>query len=884
MPGADRFKFGLEGHPIEQEGRKRRLEPTPEFKAKQVKAERELLKNAVGDERELFREVLNKIEAKELIDKISDKVDQDYIHDFRNWIVGIGKRSDYIKAGVPLTSVGQAKPLSRHKSVIDFVDKLTGRVVDYYAEIVNMKMRGPGVGRHGGPATLNDLWLYFKYVVRNDPIDPKDFMEAPVGAPDPAVIGNQEGITDQPTEAPSIKDKDFGPEDKRKRAAEPDAQVRANAAPKAHLDKIANRWTRKAPAIPLDGGAPVVDPKLVADAEAAKAEAKKAADDAAAKAKEADAAKFEVDRLTKELAAKKTEAEHNTGRLLKEIGEKNQAEVDALKKLKDAKDAELAATGADKAKLAAEVARLDAEYQKISADNAAGYKALTEERQKTDDLSRRLQEATEREKALMAERSQAENWRREVEERANAHVRAYREANENLEKERVRLTGELTLEQQKTIALKAEAERLAKYEHDAKKFHKELKINRVKLEQLGKENNMTKEQLEQGRQYVQLVMAQSRKFEEAYRASEVEKAVQAQQYESVLTQARAKITETEAQLAEQMATGSATVEELRALTERLDSERRLAVQVAQQQADYAVHVKKTAEQYLSQFAENVKAQLAAAAAEVAMAKQEKRAAPKREKTPGKRSKTAPAAAAAAADDTLSWAEAPDTFNENAYLQRKTPKRIIQYLQLLNQAGLRGPEAVEEAMGSPHVKEAVYHFFQKDRYKREAILRSMGYAPHQMAATHKNIEALALNSNARDVALETQEEYNAQTPDEENASISDQARELAEEAGEGLRRMAVMSKDRVWRPQEIHVMHQETIDRVRSMVNEGRLSGSKRLTESQLLDVANNIFQGYFVNNTNQGSETYDPGAAKKAIKSIKRVLLHALMTQPAMDS
>jgi len=259
MPGADRFKFGLEGHPIEQEGRKRRLEPTPEFKAKQVKAERELLKNAVGDERELFREVLNKIEAKELIDKISDKVDQDYIHDFRNWIVGIGKRSDYIKAGVPLTSVGQAKPLSRHKSVIDFVDKLTGRVVDYYAEIVNMKMRGPGVGRHGGPATLNDLWLYFKYVVRNDPIDPKDFMEAPVGAPDPAVIGNQEGIIDEPTEPPSIKDKDFGPEDKRKRAAEPDAQVRANAAPKAHLDKIANRWTRKAPAIPLDGGAPDVE-------------------------------------------------------------------------------------------------------------------------------------------------------------------------------------------------------------------------------------------------------------------------------------------------------------------------------------------------------------------------------------------------------------------------------------------------------------------------------------------------------------------------------------------------------------------------------------------------------------------------------------------------
>jgi len=259
MPGADRFKFGLEGHPIEQEGRKRRLEPTPEFKAKQVKAERELLKNAVGDERELFREVLNKIEAKELIDKISDKVDQDYIHDFRNWIVGIGKRSDYIKAGVPLTSVGQAKPLSRHKSVIDFVDKLTGRVVDYYAEIVNMKMRGPGVGRHGGPATLNDLWLYFKYVVRNDPIDPKDFMHAEdlKGTPDAAVVGNRDGITDEPTEAPSMPDRDFGAEDKRMRAAPPDTQTRRKAAPKAHLDAIADKAaTGDGSGDELDGGAP----------------------------------------------------------------------------------------------------------------------------------------------------------------------------------------------------------------------------------------------------------------------------------------------------------------------------------------------------------------------------------------------------------------------------------------------------------------------------------------------------------------------------------------------------------------------------------------------------------------------------------------------------
>jgi hypothetical protein len=295
MPGEDRFKFGLDPHPIESEGRKRRLEPTPEFKAKQVKAERELLRNAVGDERELFREVLDKIEAKELIEKINDKVDQDYIHDFRNWIVGIGKRSDYVKAGVPLTSVGQAKPLSRHKSVIDFVDKLTGRVVDYYAEIVNMKMRGPGVGRHGGPATLNDLWLYFKYVVRNDPIDPKDFIEADKlrEEPDNAIRGNGQeglpdvewrqadgsfkrgpqpgGIVDENNEAPSMRDMvddfDSKPDEYRKanftearlRQQPADSQTRKTKTPSAELKAVAAP-AAKGPEIPLAGGAPVPPP------------------------------------------------------------------------------------------------------------------------------------------------------------------------------------------------------------------------------------------------------------------------------------------------------------------------------------------------------------------------------------------------------------------------------------------------------------------------------------------------------------------------------------------------------------------------------------------------------------------------------------------------
>lgn len=243
MPEFEMSKFDLAPHPLDSESRKRRLEPTPEFKQKQIEAQRAVLSRAGSN---IFKEVLAKTEAKELIEKIGDKVDEDYIHDFRNWIAGIGKRSDYVKGGVPLSSVGHGKPLSRDPTVINFIDRLTGRVIDYYAEIANMKMRGPGVGRRGGPATLNDLWLYFKYVVRNDPIDPRDFAEAAKLAPDDALIGNEDGIIDSRSAAPSVKDNLFpAPANKRQRdenslrAAKKDAQERKKAEPKAIAEHIA---------------------------------------------------------------------------------------------------------------------------------------------------------------------------------------------------------------------------------------------------------------------------------------------------------------------------------------------------------------------------------------------------------------------------------------------------------------------------------------------------------------------------------------------------------------------------------------------------------------------------------------------------------------------
>ncbi len=232
----DRSKWSLAPHPIEDEKNKRKLEPTPEWREQAMKKRKDLLSKTGSD---VVKSVLEEMDAQQLLERIGDEVNEEYIHDFRNWALGIGKRSDYVKAGVPLTAVGQGQPLSRHKSVIDFADKITGRVIDYYEEIAKMKMRGPSAGKKG-QATLDELWRYFKYVVRNEPIDPADFDgysqpadsdKNPRNTGSGALVGNRHGIRDDKRDAPSLLDasKSIYPEngeEQRKRAQAPDSQYR----------------------------------------------------------------------------------------------------------------------------------------------------------------------------------------------------------------------------------------------------------------------------------------------------------------------------------------------------------------------------------------------------------------------------------------------------------------------------------------------------------------------------------------------------------------------------------------------------------------------------------------------------------------------------------
>jgi hypothetical protein len=96
------------------------------------------------------------------------------VHDFKNWLAGVGYSSDYVKGGIALKHVGQGRPVSAHPSVISYLDRSTSRVLEYEKQLQLLKLR-MGRTTPGSPPSLEDCFRYFKYIVRGEPYDPADW-------------------------------------------------------------------------------------------------------------------------------------------------------------------------------------------------------------------------------------------------------------------------------------------------------------------------------------------------------------------------------------------------------------------------------------------------------------------------------------------------------------------------------------------------------------------------------------------------------------------------------------------------------------------------------------------------------------------------------------
>lgn len=201
MPGADFRKFTVASHPLAREWTMKRMKALPLEEAKLLeefqKQYEGRVKDKAGqrtiDDGEAF--AVGQHKAKQQMGGFKRKTEEAFVHDFKNWLAGVGKAADYSRGGISMKYVGQGKPLSRHDSVLDYLDDTTARPIVYQAELLKLKERF----RNAATRDLRTCYLYWKYVVRGQPYDPQDF-ETPGDAQrgkdaamrNPALIGEDD--------------------------------------------------------------------------------------------------------------------------------------------------------------------------------------------------------------------------------------------------------------------------------------------------------------------------------------------------------------------------------------------------------------------------------------------------------------------------------------------------------------------------------------------------------------------------------------------------------------------------------------------------------------------------------------------------------------------
>lgn len=178
LPAADLKKFGVAPDPITREVEMGELVPTPAWLQHATgMAQKHWKSNASKVERDVAR----RVDAKRKYESLEQEQRENFYHDFNNWVLGLGQKGDYERAGVK--EYGQGKLLSRHPQVVDYFEAKIDRQATYNAYIAKMRARGPGVGREGGQADMYDLWLYWKYIVRLLPLKESDFWFLNEGTP-----------------------------------------------------------------------------------------------------------------------------------------------------------------------------------------------------------------------------------------------------------------------------------------------------------------------------------------------------------------------------------------------------------------------------------------------------------------------------------------------------------------------------------------------------------------------------------------------------------------------------------------------------------------------------------------------------------------------------
>lgn len=876
MPKADMKKGGVAPSPIERESNIDMIEPTNDWLAHSTRLAKNQLK---ADSSTVGRAFIEKQDLKRKLESLEGEQRENFIHDYYNWLAGVGKEEDYIKSGLKKGQWGQGKLISRHDSVVGLLEAKVARHGRYLADIAKMKMRGPGVGRNGGEADSHDTFLYFKYIIRNMPVNTDDFWHL-------------EKDGKEAPEAPKVQEQWTMDNERqiklgRKASAymnrQPPTIYSASAKEEKkldgdggdeHVDDLIDMTPTKNASLPVVPApsvapsstpapsaamptAPIVSPAMTAyNKEKLRYAGIKASStpNPTETPEAAGPAKTRTEQMA-DLAAQ-NKAMHD---LINEYGsettargalevEKSKGKAQASGKFSEAasKAASLNASIAPEAPKNAK--KLKGELAGLEAEGAGLKEAQT-------DLAKHLigeaQSGLQKEKAAHKDTKASRDL-------ANSAVSALRKREDQVKQQLAESVKHREVQQQQL------------QQHEA--AHQQLRTEAHKIiSGMAAEKAATDEQL--GKAAGELHQLYSREREmmtenhriraeanSVFALMQAEAAQKAQEAEAL----RHNIQALQNHVVHSDAENNQKLNALGNMAKELHEREQAAIAYAQQQEQQRLYVEQLAQNKLSEFAENVKGMLQRMAEEKVMRKRTKKASrsrdaameeagePERERTP----------------------EPGDSFNEEEYIKRKTPQALGRHLL---RADFRDYlQKKDENVGVAHNPidtEVATRLLQKDMHKRHAILKGIGVKKEHFKDVEMN---LIHNFPAADRDIEQQ--YTDPEAEHEG-NVSEKAREIGETIGKPLRDIALRAsaQGRVWTPQELDVLRKETVAAVRNSPDLHNVAkpGSKPLTDKAATIIGEALFESYFAQIA-AGNKTTEPW--KQAKKKIKQVLVRRIVT------
>lgn len=192
--GLDHKKYAIDGDPLEREDRLRTMQGwTNQLRQHKIdekfnvaKAKLLGLDPAKVDTKHLVASTLKpaqlqywgKKEAKLTRKSIKQKLDEDFLRGFTEWLRGAGTKEEYEAAQMPgYENKHPNRPLSDHPTVLRYLEQHEERKARYYQKLSKMLLNQGRMGEKGSDMTIDDAWKYYKYVVKNIPMDEGEILD-----------------------------------------------------------------------------------------------------------------------------------------------------------------------------------------------------------------------------------------------------------------------------------------------------------------------------------------------------------------------------------------------------------------------------------------------------------------------------------------------------------------------------------------------------------------------------------------------------------------------------------------------------------------------------------------------------------------------------------